>query len=253
MDNQNGNGGGGGGGGGGGSISGDNRACGLGKGGPKHYEKSNNNDAGGSQESNKKRNYDDQTLIPVTMQMALNARRDHQSDGDDGRLVLQDGRPVSLVKIVGAVRMFEEQSTNVLYRIEDGTGIMEVKQWVDDNDCSAVKEMRTSTLQDNIYVKAIGQIKEYDNQKMIVANMIRPLTTGNELTHHFLEVVNSAERSKRAHNNIVTPVKPAVAINNNMMGGGGMMSNHAVPGGSNLSQNILNFLKQWNRKFFSHT
>ena len=43
MDNQNGNGGGGGG--GGGSISGDNRARGLGKGGPKHYEKSNNNDA----------------------------------------------------------------------------------------------------------------------------------------------------------------------------------------------------------------
>ena len=207
----------------------------------------NSNDSGSpdqSQGQKNRRSYDEQTLIPVTLQMAMNAQPD--TSGGDGSLLLPDGRPVSLVKIVGAVRSYNEQSTNILYQIEDGTGLMDVKQWVDDNDCTAILDIRKETLQENIYVKVIGQIKDYDGKKMIVANMVRPLSTGNELTHHFLEVAYSGEKSKRA-NSIVPPIMPPV---NNGVGFVGMtMSNVAM--GNDLSASVLSYIKENDGKFFS--
>jgi hypothetical protein len=47
--------------------------------------------------------------------------------------------------------------------VEDGTGLMEVKQWLDENDNSAIQEMRKETLQDNIYVRIVGT--EYDGKR----------------------------------------------------------------------------------------
>jgi hypothetical protein len=46
------------------------------------------------------------------------------------------------VKLVGAVRSVEDFGTNVVYEVEDGTGLEEVKQWLDENDNSAIQEMR---------------------------------------------------------------------------------------------------------------
>jgi replication factor A2 len=199
---------------------------------------------GGGQRT--RRSYDEQTLIPVTIQMAMNAQPD--VSGGDGSLVLQDGRPVSTVKIVGAVRSCNEQSTNVLYQLEDGTGLMDVKQWVDDNDCTAILEIRKETLKENMYVKAIGQIKDYDGKKMIVANMVRPLTTGNELTHHFLEVAYSGERSKRA-SSIVAPAVPA----NNGVGFGAMAGAKTASTGNPLADEVLKFIREKDCKLFLET
>mmetsp|Transcript_86961 Transcript_86961/g.130371 ORF Transcript_86961/g.130371 Transcript_86961/m.130371 type:complete len:278 (-) Transcript_86961:155-988(-) len=187
-----------------------------------------------------RRSYDEQTLIPVTIQMAMEAQLD--ASGGDGSLVLSDGRPVSMVKLVGAVRSVNEQSTNVLYNLEDGTGLMDVKQWVDDNDCTAVLDIRKETLRDNLYVKVIGQIKDYDGRKMIVANTVRPLTTGNELTHHFLEVAHSSEKSKRAG----TIVAPSFSANNGVGFGsmaGGMIGEKSASTGSALTDAVLEFIR----------
>lgn len=150
-----------------------------------------------------RRSYDDQTLIPVTINQIVNAKPDAAS-GNDG-VILADGRKVTSIVLVAAVRSFEDMSTNVMYSMEDGTGLMEVKQWLDDNnECSAMHEIRQSTLRENIYLKIIGQIKDYDGKKLVVASSVRPLSTGNELTHHMLQVIYSSEKSKRA-DSIVAP------------------------------------------------
>jgi replication factor A2 len=151
---------------------------------------------GGSQgtpSSTARKSYDEQCMLPCTVSMVLNS----QQTGDDDAMVLADGRKVYHVKLVGAVRSVEDFSTNCVYGIEDGTGLMEVKQWLDGNDCLALTELRQSTQKENIYVKVIGQLKIYDDKKLLVADSIRPLKTGNEITHHFLEVVYDAEKSKR--------------------------------------------------------
>mmetsp|Transcript_36630 Transcript_36630/g.41206 ORF Transcript_36630/g.41206 Transcript_36630/m.41206 type:complete len:289 (-) Transcript_36630:1187-2053(-) len=161
---------------------------------------------GGTQDSGDKksrRSYDEQTLIPVTILMAMKCQSD--TSGGDGTLVLEDGRPLHMVKIIGAVRGVDCQSTNVQYTIEDGTGCMDVKQWIDDNEPAGLMEMKKETTQEGIYVKVIGTIKEYGGSKMLVASSVRRLLSGNELTHHLLEVMYSAEKFKRA-DSIVPPV-----------------------------------------------
>jgi replication factor A2 len=202
------------------------------------FATSNNDGAPSSSQGGGKprRSYDEQTLIPVTIQMAMLAQPD--ASGGDGSLVLPDGRPVSMVKLIGAVRSVNEQSTNVLYNLEDGTGMIDVKQWVDDNDCTAVLDIRKETLKENLYVKVIGQIKDYDGKKMIVANTVRPLATGNELTHHYLEVAHSCEKSKRA----ASIVAPTVLASSGV-GFGGMAGANIASTGNPLTDEVLAFIR----------
>jgi replication factor A2 len=196
---------------------------------------------GSSQQSAQKprRSYDEQTLIPVTLHMAMKATPDASGDGS---LILEDGRKLTTIKVVGAVRSFENASTNVLYVLEDGTGLMDIKQWLDDNDCTAIQEIRQQTLKENIYIKVTGSIKDYEGKKMLVASSVRPLTTANELTHHMLQVVHSAEKYKRA-DSIVSP--GAAIMNNNGVGfgGGAVPVAQTTSGGNSLKERVLNFIK----------
>jgi len=171
------------------------------------FSNNDKNYGGGSQTSPDKRsrrNYDEQTLIPVTISMAFKAHSD--SSGGNDTLTLEDGRPLHSVKIIGAVRSAEVQSTNIMYTIEDGTGALDVKQWVDDNDAEAIGDMKRQNAKEGIYVKVIGQISEYDGKKQLVANSVMPLSSGNQLTHHLLEVMYCAEKYKQADSIVASPI-----------------------------------------------
>lgn len=111
-------------------------------------------------------------------------------------LSLRDGRPLHMVKLVAAVRSHEERSTNIFIDVEDGTGFAQVKVWVNEGDeCSAVSRLRSEASIDHTYIRIIGQVRDFDGQRQIVANDVRPVTSGNELTHHLLEVAHSYEQS----------------------------------------------------------
>jgi replication factor A2 len=165
---------------------------GFGDGGP---SPSQGRGAGGGGGSSGRKSYDEQTIQPVTVQMCLTSHPDEE--GGSGGEQLTDGRKLYHVKIVGAVRTYEDFSTNCLYGIEDGTGLIDVKQWIDSNDCSAMAELRQSCAKEGIYLTIVGQIKDYDGKKTIVADSIRPILTGNEITHHILEVVYAGEMHKK--------------------------------------------------------
>jgi hypothetical protein len=60
------------------------------------------------------------TLIPVTVKMIHSAVRDCE------RFVLKDGRPLHMVKLVGAIRNFCVHDKHVQINLEDGTGILRV-------------------------------------------------------------------------------------------------------------------------------
>lgn len=119
--------------------------------------------------------------------------------GGTGHLALSDGRELSTVKFVGAVRSVDEQSTHVRYEVEDGTGLITVQQYIDDaTESTFTRNMRDkTTTTEHCYVRVIGQVKDYDNRKNVVGFSVRLLSTGNELTHHMLEVVHSGERCKK--------------------------------------------------------
>jgi len=207
-----------------------------------------NRNSMGSSQSNSRR-YEEQTLIPVTIRMMLNAT---PSPTDSGNLSLRDGREIHQVKFVGAVRGVDEQSTNASFQIEDGTGLMEVKQWVNTEDCRAVTQMRMEASVENIYVRIVGQMKDYDGRKSVMAHSVRRISTGNELTHHMLEVVYSFERYKRggigaskgAMPQSVTPyggnMQSGGSYGGGMGGGQAFTSNNSMGGQMGMGGNMPN-------------
>ena len=137
------------------------------------------------------------TTVPVTVAMLLRSRPPPDNDErfKPDALLLEDGRPLHMIRLVGAVRSFSELSTTISYQVEDGTGIVEVRQYID-NSCSYVAKLRSTTMKENIYVKLFGRLKIYGGRHEIQAESIRPLSSGNELAHHFLEVVHAGETYK---------------------------------------------------------
>ncbi len=139
-----------------------------------------------------RRNHDEQTLIPITAKMAHSALGD-PSGGTN--LSLADGRPLHMVKLVGAVRQHEERSTNVFIDVEVSTGLVQVKVLVNKGDkCSIASSLRRDASTDHAYVRVIGQVCEFDGKRHIMANNVRPVSSGNELTYHLLEVAHSYKR-----------------------------------------------------------
>ena len=200
---------------------------------------------GGGNRGGNRKSYDEQTLIPVTAKMLLST-----VPNGEGTLALADGRELYQVTIVGAVRSAADNSTNVTYELEDGTGLIEIKQWNTDNDCRALAEMRSRCTQEHVYIKCIGQIKDYDGKKTLVADQVRIVNSIDEVTHHFLEVVYSGEKFKRAGSFVgastVTSMHSSAGVG---FGAGSMPQGFGGSGtggtGDALKDQVLNYIKEY--------
>ncbi|EAU34124.1 hypothetical protein ATEG_05055 [Aspergillus terreus NIH2624] len=145
-----------------------------------------------SSPSGGKGSYNNATLRPITVKQALDATQpypeaSHQIDGAD----------VSSVCLVGQVRNISSQSTNVTYKIDDGTGEIEVKQWLDSTtaDTMEMDEGKgpgapgKDQVELNAYAKIFGKLRFFGTKLFVVAHSVRPLTNINELHCHLLEAV----------------------------------------------------------------
>lgn len=189
--------------------------------------------------TNARKPYEEQNLIPVTVKMLMN------SQDQPGEVhVLPDGREITTIKLIGAIRTFNEDSTNMTFDIEDGTGLIEVKQYVDEGvDNKYVREMRAQTSQEHIYVKIFGKINSYGGKKKITAFSVRTLTSENELTHHFLEVAYSYSKYQQTMNGGGSSGNSNNAFNSNgLYGMNTSMANSggAPPPGVNSFNNNMN-------------
>jgi replication factor A2 len=63
-------------------------------------------------------------LIPLTIKQLLTASHD-----DDVFKV--DGADLFTVKLIGTIDGLEEHSTNFTFKLSDGTGVIECKQWIE--------------------------------------------------------------------------------------------------------------------------
>ena len=78
--------------------------------------------------------------------------------------------------------------------IEDGTGRMRVV--IPRPQCSeysgAVELRRKCTI--NTYIRVIGMVADDFNIRTIIASDVRPVSSGNEITYHLLEVAHSFDK-----------------------------------------------------------
>ncbi len=160
----------------------------------------------------------------------------------------------------------DKTSTAYNYIVEDGSGEIQVKEWIDDTDPVLKTQMREeASSRTDHYVRIIGKMQDYEGKPSIVAYSVRKVSSGNELTHHLLEVAYSSDRYKKRSQIVGTPSHNAMGMG--MMNNGGGMSggfhtgnmSHGPSGGMNsnpisndpnnggagndrLSKDILNYL-----------
>ncbi len=62
----------------------------------------------------------------------------------------------------------------------------------------------------NCYICVIGEVKDYHGVHKIIAFNVRPVSSGNEVTHHFLEVAYSFEKRLEYAENEMLRVAPLI-------------------------------------------
>jgi len=124
-----------------------------------------------------------QTLTPVTIRQLFNAI---QSQPEDVYKV--DGKELNQITIVGQIVSSVIASTNIELVIDDGTGKIDVRHWVEMDDNQYLQEQH-SKLTDGTYVRVIGHLRALHKKRNIMAFRIQPLEDLNELTFHLLEVI----------------------------------------------------------------
>jgi hypothetical protein len=132
-------------------------------------------------------NNGEHTLIPVTAKMI------HSAVWDLERFVLKDGRLLNMVKLVGAVRNFRGNIKQVQTNVEDGTGLVQVILWRNKREYTA-QHCLLDKCNSNRFICVIGEVKDYYGIHEIIAFDVRPVSSSNEVTHHFLEVAYSLEK-----------------------------------------------------------
>lgn len=93
---------------------------------------------------------------------------------------------------IGQIRNISKQTTNITYRLDDGTGTFEVKVWIDVDQASAEEDGGDGApgankgLTENAYARVWGKLKTF-GKRHVVATVIRPIQDYNEINYHLLE------------------------------------------------------------------
>ncbi|KAF7548803.1 hypothetical protein G7046_g8546 [Stylonectria norvegica] len=133
---------------------------------------------GGGNKACRTLSYQDESLRPVTIKQVLEAEEAYA--GADFRI---DGATITQITFVGQIRSVNPQPTNITLKIDDGTGQIEVKKWIDvdkQDDADPGFEL-------DAHVRVWGRLKSFSNKRHVGAHVIRPVTDFNEVNYHLLE------------------------------------------------------------------
>lgn len=93
-----------------------------------------------NEKSRPRKSYGEQTLIPCTIRMIKSVNSCQTPGGGSGGFMLPDGRELHQIKLVAAVVEVDYNSTNTSWKVEDGTGSINVKMF-NNEEIPAVMEM----------------------------------------------------------------------------------------------------------------
>lgn len=74
--------------------------------------------------------------------------------------------------------------------MDDGTGIIEVKQWIDSDATTSLSnpsDASKARLETDGWARVWGRLKSFSNKRHVGAHVIRPVTDKNEINYHLLE------------------------------------------------------------------
>ena len=89
----------------------------------------------------------------------------------------------SKVDFVGQVRKVSAQATNTTYSVDDGTGVIDVKQWTDQDLPEEAQKYKPN---EGDYIHVWGRVKEFNNKRHVGSHVIHPVKDYNEINYHLL-------------------------------------------------------------------
>lgn len=87
------------------------------------------------------------------------------------------------ISFVGQIRNVSTQATNITYKLDDGTSLIEVKQWID----SDAADSAGPAYNEDQYVRVWGRLKAFNSKRHVGAHVIRAVDDYNEISMHLLE------------------------------------------------------------------
>ncbi|KAF7196574.1 Replication factor A protein 2 [Pseudocercospora fuligena] len=135
----------------------------------------------GEGSASNKRSYGKDTLRPVTIKQLIDAHHPHP----DAEHFMIDDSETTQVTFVAQVRNISTQTTNVTYKLDDGTGTIEVKVWVD-AEAASMEDGKQKVVEQG-HARVWGRLKQFNNKRHVGAQFIRPIQDLNEISYHLLE------------------------------------------------------------------
>ncbi|KAJ8448761.1 hypothetical protein Cgig2_011382 [Carnegiea gigantea] len=134
---------------------------------------------------------DPQGVVPLTVKQISQAS---PSSADDKSSLQIDGVDVTNVKLVGMVFDKTEKVTDVSFTLDDGTGRIGCKRWVNE----AFDRRQMEAIGNGMYVSLVGHLRTFKNDTEIVAFNVRPVSNFDEVTLHYVECIYQHMQNKKS-------------------------------------------------------
>lgn len=118
-------------------------------------------------------------MIPVSVKQVLHSKSPEE-------VFKVDDVELNTIKLVGTLLDPHDHSTNFTFKLDDGSGIIECKQWIDKD--SGTPSALTNVLPGSI-VKVFGNIREYEGKIHILVFNASQLDDWNEVSYHTLDII----------------------------------------------------------------
>lgn len=139
---------------------------------------------------------------------------------------------------------------NTTYTVDDGTGDVEVKQWIDSDANTDSMDTGDSgkgppKLVEQGYCRVWGRLKAFNNKRHVGAHVIRPITDMNEVNFHLLESTAVHLFFTRGPPHAAGGAQGEAAATNGAAAGGADGANgRALPSMSPMARRLYNSLKE---------
>jgi len=121
-------------------------------------------------------------LMPCTIRQIMGSQQ-ISSDEDD---FIIDKQIINQVCIVGLIISTNPQPQHYNYQIDDSTGLLDVRIWIDKDPSEYVRQMNEQWGQGR-YVRVIGVIKAFGPKRTLIATRLNLVEDPNEISYHHLE------------------------------------------------------------------
>ncbi|KAJ2012042.1 Replication factor A protein 2 [Coemansia sp. S85] len=190
-------------------------------------------DAGGNDDNKTRGGYKNQTLRPVTIKQLVEV-----SPPPANGPIFIDGCEIKNITFVGVVRSVLQQSINVIYSVEDGTGKIDVRVWAGGNDQGGdmgddgqggSNQMVDPNITVGKYVCVYGELRFFNGKRNVSSHKVRLVTDHNEIAYRGMEAIYVHLNATRGPPPALRQRAGAPAVSG--MGGSSMYSSGGAMGG----------------------